>query len=101
MGAAGQGITLFGDGKQCRDFAYVKDVGKYLVTAMLEKPPKGAEVFCICTGRTTTLLQLADSLGEVLKMKPAILHGPERVGDIKQSFGNPTKLKERFGFGAD
>lgn len=99
--AAGQGITLFGDGKQCRDFVYVKDVVAYLVAAMVDKPPKGAEVYCICTGRTTTLLQLADTLGEVLKMKPQITHGPERKGDIRTSFGNPAKLKERFGFGAE
>jgi len=99
--ANAQGITVFGDGKQCRDFVYVKDVVKFLTAAMLDKPPKGAEVLCICTGRTTTLLQLADALGEVLKMKPSVSHGPERVGDINQSFGNPTKLKERFGFGAD
>lgn len=98
---AGQGITLFGDGQQCRDFVFVKDVVKFLEAAMLDKPPKGSEVFCVCTGRTTTLLQLADTLGEVLKMKPQIAFGPERKGDIRTSFGNPTKLKERFGFGAD
>jgi len=99
--AAEQGITLFGDGKQCRDFVYVKDVVQFLVAAMVDKPPKGAEVFCICTGRTTTLLQLADTLGDVLKTKPQISLGPERKGDIRTSFGNPTKLKARFGFGAD
>lgn len=99
--AKAQGITLFGDGQQCRDFVYVKDVVAYLTAAMIDKPPKGAEVFCICTGRTTTLLELADTLGGVINMKPQITHGPERTGDIRTSFGNPTKLKERFGFGAD
>lgn len=99
--AAGKGITVFGDGKQCRDFVYVKDVVKYLMAAMFTTPPVGAEVLCICTGRTTTLLELADTLGEVLGAKADITHGEERKGDIRTSFGNPTKLQAKFGFGAD
>merc|ERR1712176_1754933 len=94
--AEGKGITVFGDGQQCRDFVYVKDVVKYLLAAMLDKPPTGAEVFCLCTGRTTTLLELADALGEVVGAKADVSHGPERVGDIRTSFGNPTQLQARF-----
>lgn len=99
--AAGQGITLFGDGQQCRDFVYVKDVVSYLAAAMFTSPPKGSEVYCICTGRTTTLVQLAETLGQVVGATPQITHGEERKGDIRTSFGNPTKLKAKFGFGAD
>eukprot|EP00931_Biecheleriopsis_adriatica_P081795 TRINITY_DN55130_c0_g1_i1.p1 TRINITY_DN55130_c0_g1~~TRINITY_DN55130_c0_g1_i1.p1 ORF type:complete len:333 (-),score=55.71 TRINITY_DN55130_c0_g1_i1:26-994(-) len=99
--SAGKGITIFGDGKQCRDFVYVKDVVKYLMAAMFDVQLTGAEVFCICTGRTTTLLQLAETLGEVIGAKADISHGPERVGDIRTSFGDPAKLKAKFGFGAD
>lgn len=99
--AAAKGISIFGDGQQTRDFVYVKDVVKYLLSAMFLNMGTGADVFCICTGRTTTLLELASTLGEVIGSQPAISHGDERVGDIRTSFGNPSKLKERFGFGAD
>merc|ERR1712039_168999 len=99
--ASGKGITVFGDGKQCRDFVYVKDVVAYLTAAMFDKPPSGAEVFCLCTGRTTTLLELADALGEVIGAKAEITHGEERTGDIRTSFGNPAKLQAKFGFAAD
>jgi UDP-glucose 4-epimerase len=98
---SGKGISVFGDGQQCRDFVYVKDVVKYLMAAMFDVPPVGAEVFCICTGRTTTLLELANTLGEVLSVKPEVAHGEERKGDIRTSFGDPTKLKAKFGFSAD
>jgi hypothetical protein len=37
--------------------------------------------------------------GEVVGTTPEITHGPERVGDIRTSFGNPTKLQGKFGFG--
>eukprot|EP00440_Ansanella_granifera_P035739 gb/GFBE01038768.1/.p1 GENE.gb/GFBE01038768.1/~~gb/GFBE01038768.1/.p1 ORF type:complete len:310 (+),score=64.14 gb/GFBE01038768.1/:1-930(+) len=99
--AAGKGITIFGDGQQTRDFVYVKDVVKFLMASMFDKPPQGAEVYCLCTGRTTTLLQLAEALGQVIGAKPDISHGEERTGDIRTSFGNPAKLREKFGFGAE
>eukprot|EP00933_Yihiella_yeosuensis_P083836 TRINITY_DN9811_c0_g1_i1.p1 TRINITY_DN9811_c0_g1~~TRINITY_DN9811_c0_g1_i1.p1 ORF type:complete len:312 (-),score=48.81 TRINITY_DN9811_c0_g1_i1:105-1040(-) len=99
--ATGKGITVFGDGQQCRDFVYVKDVVKFLMAAMFDSPPNGSEVYCICTGRTTTLLELAGALGKVIGAEAQISHGEERVGDIRTSFGNPTKLKAKFGFGAD
>jgi len=99
--AAGQGITLFGDGQQVRDFVYVKDVVAFLAGAMFSSPPNGSEVYCICTGRTTSLVQLADTLGQVVGATPQIAYGEERKGDIRTSFGNPAKLKAKFGFGAD
>jgi UDP-glucose 4-epimerase len=45
--SAGTGITVFGDGGQCRDFVFVLDVVKFLQAAMATKLD-GAEVFCIC-----------------------------------------------------
>jgi len=99
--AAGKGITIFGDGMQTRDFVYVKDVVVYLTAAMFEKMGEVSEVFCICTGRTTTLIQLAETLGQVINKIPEISFGEERQGDIRTSFGNPEKLKEKFGFSAD
>lgn len=79
----------------------MKDVVAYLSAAMFDKPPAGSEVYCICTGRTTSLLQLADTLAEVLGTKPDIKFGEERKGDIRTSFGNPAKLQAKFGFSAD
>ena len=82
--AAGQGITVFGDGGQCRDFVFVLDVVRYLKAAMAA-PLEGAEVYCISTGRTTTLLDLAATLGEVVGTTPSITHGPERVVSLAQT----------------
>ena len=45
--SAGTGITVFGDGGQCRDFVFVMDVVKYLQAAMDTKLD-GAEIYCIC-----------------------------------------------------
>ena len=102
--AKSQGVTIQGDGGQYRDFVFVGDVVRYLVAAMTrhhDQGGQGTDVFNICTGRATTIRQLAETIAEVLKMAPEITHGPARVGDIYESLGNPGRLQKAFGFAAE
>lgn len=98
---AGETITINGDGGQYRDFVYVADVVRHLVAAMQRMEP-GARVFNICTGRSTTVLELAQLIARLAgRNDPKIEHGPARVGDIRESLGDPTAAKAAFGFTAD
>ena len=56
--ARGEGITVFGDGMQERDFVYVGDVVRHLIAGM-EHADTDAAVYNVCTGRATTILELA------------------------------------------
>jgi UDP-glucose 4-epimerase len=96
----GQGITIFGDGGQTRDFIYVADVVRALLAAMGQETG-GASVFNICTGKTTSLLELAAAIGGVFGLTPAIAFGPARAGDIRESLGNPQMTREVLGFSAN
>lgn len=98
--ARGEGVTVFGDGGQYRDFVYVADVVRYLQAAMTDMPA-AARVFNICTGRTTTVVQLARSIAEIAGVKADISYGPARIGDIRESVGDPAAVQAAFGFGAD
>lgn len=98
---AGETITINGDGGQYRDFVYVADVVRHLVAAMQRMEP-GARVFNICTGRSTTVLDLAQLIARLAgRNDPKIEHGPARVGDIRESLGDPSAAKAAFGFTAD
>ncbi len=90
--AAGQPITVDGDGLQSRDFVYVADVVAHLRAAMdtIANTPD-ALMFNVCTGTPTTILQLAHAFGHAANQEPEIRHGPPRTGDIRQSLGNPAK----------
>ena len=96
----GEGITIFGDGGQVRDFVYVADVVRFLTTAM-QKPPSGMDVFNICTGRATSVLVLAQTIAAICGNEPEISYGPARVGDIRISLGNPEKATTVLGVTAD
>ena len=53
---AGEPITIYGDGKQSRDFIFVKDVVR--ANLMAAESDAAGEAFNICTGRETTLIDL-------------------------------------------
>jgi len=95
----GQGITMFGDGGQTRDFIYVADVVRALLAGMVRGASQAA-VFNVCTGRTTSLLELAATIGEVFGREPQIRFDAPRVGDIRESLGNPDFARDVLGFAA-
>ena len=95
----GQGITIFGDGGQTRDFIYVADVVQALLASMGRDKMLTA-VFNICTGRTTSLLELAATVGRVFGREPEIAFAGGRVGDIRASLGNPAAARDILDFEA-
>ena len=101
----GQGIKIFGDGGQTRDFIYVADVVRALLAAMGQESPEPAvspeaAVFNVCTGKTTSLLELAATIGRVFGRTPTITFEAGRAGDIRASLGNPEMARDRLGFAA-
>jgi UDP-glucose 4-epimerase len=98
--SAGRDIIIFGDGGQTRDFINVADVVRALILGM-ERASVTAAVFNVCTGRTTSLLELAATIGRVFAVEPQIRFEAARVGDIRASLGNPSKSQTELGFHAE
>jgi UDP-glucose 4-epimerase len=101
LAAADRMITVHGDGQQLRDFVYVGDVVAHLRTAMrhLGEQP-GQLVLNVCTGRATSVLELAHVLGRLHGRPPRIAHGPARAGDIRRSLGDPARAIATLGLRA-
>jgi nucleoside-diphosphate-sugar epimerase len=82
--AAGETPTVFGDGRQTRDFVYVDDVVDALVRG-LERPLSGVSVVNVGSGTRTSVLALLGLLeglgGEALEVR---FEGP-RPGEIRDS----------------
>lgn len=98
--AAGQGVTVHGDGEQTRDFVYVADVVRVLLAAMASPAPEPA-VFNICTGRPTSVNRLAEVIAGLNGRAAEITHGEPRPGDIRVSVGDPTRCERAFGLPAE
>lgn len=97
--AAGEQVTVFGDGRQTRDFVYVGDVVKHLLAAMA-MPELAPAVFNVCTGRQTTIVELAEAIAEVNGTRADVTHGPARAGDIRISCGSPARATAALGVSA-
>ncbi|BDR59244.1 NAD-dependent epimerase/dehydratase family protein [Xylocopilactobacillus apicola] len=83
----------FGDGEQVRDFTYVTDVVNCIL-ALLEDSRALGEVVNIGTGQKATLNEVITIIEDITghKLKKDVL--PERKGDIKYSYGDPSKLND-------
>lgn len=88
-------LTIFGDGKQTRDFIPVMEVVyANLILAALPANYLQGEAYNVATGASITLLELIEQLRkEFPRYKQAITFQPARVGDIKYSAANSTKLR--------
>lgn len=92
-------IDIYGDGEQVRDFIFVDDVVNAFVAAMSTRQAS-FERFNVCTGNGTTIRELADAIGEIFGVIPAIRFHHARLGDIRLSIGNPARAKASLGWTA-
>lgn len=91
-----QELTIFGDGRQVRDFVFVGDVVDIFAAAMTQHRP-GAFVCNVCTGAGTTILALARQLGEIVGVSAQLTYAPARAGDVRVSIGDPRRLADAYG----
>jgi UDP-glucose 4-epimerase len=91
------GITVYGDGGQTRDFVYVGDVVRALLLAM-DKMPSEAPVLNVCTGRETSILDLARHIAAECGATLDATYGRARAGDIRASIGDPSLAEYHLGF---
>ncbi|WP_338663918.1 NAD-dependent epimerase/dehydratase family protein [Pararoseomonas sp. SCSIO 73927] len=92
-------LTVFGDGQQTRDFIFVEDVVRALLAAM-NRTDTAAPVYNICTGRGTSVLQLASLVADLLDVTAEVTHQPPRAGEVRHSIGSPLLARERLGLGS-
>jgi len=92
----GQPISVFGDGGQTRDFIYVADVVDALIRAMDRRETEPA-VLNVCTGKATSILDLAETIAKVHGATADIRFEPARSGDIRASLGDPALATRTLG----
>ena len=90
---AGEGVTIFGDGEQLRDFVYVSDVVRFLREGM-KRNTVHPHVLNVCTGSSVSINQLATSIMAISGSAVAVSHQASRKGDIRVSVGDPLSSKK-------
>lgn len=92
-----QGVTIYGDGKQTRDFIYVDDVVRANLIAAISAEARG-QVFNVGTGRRTNLLDLVQALREITGNAINVTHLNARPGDVRHSYASTEFTRDTLGF---
>jgi UDP-glucose 4-epimerase len=95
--AAGEPVTIFGDGEQSRDFTYVANVIDATVRAAGADGANG-RIFNIAAGSPASVNAVADAIGRILGKPVERCFAPPRPGEIRDSWADVTAAKETLGY---
>jgi len=90
-----QGITVFGDGNQTRDFVYAGDIAQAIIRAL---PLKGYHTMNVSTGQETSINDLIRSFEKAVGYTVPVQYTAPRTGDILRSVLSNEALKRELGF---
>lgn len=92
----GEPLTIFGDGKQTRDFVNVRDVVQANLKAAAADGVSGA--FNIGSGTRISVNDLVRRIEAASGRKVTVGHGPPRAGDVRDSLADIGAARSRLGF---
>lgn len=94
----GNGINIFEDGKESRDFVYIDDVVDATILG-LEKEEANNHVFNVGAGKTVDVITVANELIKNYGAEvPITVSGNYRLGDIRHNYADITKIQTILGF---
>lgn len=94
----GNGINIFEDGKESRDFVYIDDVVEATILGV-EKDEANGQAFNVGTGVAVDVLTVANTLMEKYGVQvPIEVTGNYRLGDIRHNYADITAAKTILGF---
>jgi UDP-glucose 4-epimerase len=92
---AGRPVTVFGDGRQTRDYVYVDDA----VDALARAATKAGGLVCnIGTGRETSVNELYRTMARAAGVDMAPEHAPARPGELLRSALDPSRAELHLGW---
>jgi len=86
---------IYGDGKQTRDFTFVKDVVQANIRAM-NSDAQG--IFNVAYCQRISLLDLAKEIMDITGITVPFIYEPPRPGDVRDSLADIHKAQQAFGY---
>jgi nucleoside-diphosphate-sugar epimerase len=91
--AEGVPITVFGDGRQRRDFSYVDDIARGTVAALR---PLGFEAINLGSDHPVELAELIEQIATLVGKRPMIEYRPAHPADVPATWANIQKARQRL-----
>ena len=95
--AAGEQVTIFGDGEQSRDFTYVANVVDATMRAADAQGANG-RIFNVAAGSPASVNDVAAAIGRIVGKPVEQTYAPPRPGDIRNSWADVSAAREVLGY---
>ena len=96
---SGEGVTIYGDGEQSRDFCYIDNtVEANLAAGSAPADKASGGVFNVACGAATTLNEVVKLIAEITGKPLKAAYAPGRVGDVKHSLADIEQARTRLGY---
>lgn len=91
-------LTIFGDGKNTRDYVYIDDLVQGINKAMKKIQGKKGDVYNIASGKSISVNELAKKMLSSYGKNLKIIHDPPRKGDLRHSAASISLAKKELGY---
>jgi nucleoside-diphosphate-sugar epimerase len=93
--AEGRPVTVYGDGKQSRDFTYVDDIARGTIAAL---KPVGYEVVNLGSDHPAVLMDTIRMVEQKLEEKAQIEYKPAHAADVPATWADISKARSLLGW---
>ena len=90
--------TIFGDGKQSRDFTFIQNVVNANLLSCTAPSKCAGKVMNIACGERIDLVELSEIIRRIVGRGKPPIHEPERAGDVKHSLADVSLARELIGY---
>lgn len=94
----GEPLTVHNEGKQTRDFQYVKDAVNAYTLVLKKGKEVAGEIFNIGTGKQTPIIELAKIIKRLTKSKSEIIFEEGRSSDLISLEADYSNITEKVGW---
>jgi UDP-glucuronate 4-epimerase len=95
--AAGEPVTVYGDGEQVRDFTYVTDAAAATIAAATADVEPGA-IFNVAGGSSSTVNEVLRLVAESVGREVVTRHVAEQPGDVRVTGGAVDRARRILGW---
>lgn len=96
----GQRPVIFGDGRQTRDYIYVKDTVKGIISVYKNQATRG-KIINIARGEEISMNRLVKIISEIMGFKEKPIYKKSRVADVRRHFADTELATRWLGFKAE
>jgi UDP-N-acetylglucosamine/UDP-N-acetyl-alpha-D-glucosaminouronate 4-epimerase len=93
----GEPVTVYGDGRQSRDFTYVSNIVDATLRAADAADANG-RIFNVAAGQPATVNELAETIARILGKSVDKVSAPPRPGDVRDSWADVSEAQRVLGY---